>query len=136
MKSSITQEHDFGCAIACMAFITNKSYQDLLMVLGNNKAATRGIYCKELVEILGKLGYFYSYNYLKPKLKVKIYQDSVIVFIQRSKKYPTGHYLVRYKNLWMDPWINLQTSSDIKKAKSGFRKRLPGRPIYGVFPEV
>ncbi|MEM0476561.1 MAG: hypothetical protein QW367_02905 [Candidatus Aenigmatarchaeota archaeon] len=73
------------------------------------------------------------YKYLKPKWRRKIYQEGTIVFIKRNKKYPYGHYLVRYKNLWMDPWINLLKEKRMEKAKAGFRKRLPGKPIYAIF---
>jgi len=33
----------------------------------------------------------------------------------------------------MDPWINFQKDKNLKNAKAGFRKKLPGRPIYGIF---
>jgi hypothetical protein len=88
-----------------------------------------------LVAILDRSGYFYQYRYLKPRLRKIIYRDDVIVFIKRSKKYPFGHYLVRYQNLWMDPWINFPKEKDVKKAKAGFRKRLPGKAIYALFPK-
>lgn len=41
---------------------------------------------------------------------------------------PFGHYLIRFNNQWIDPWINLPN----KNIKAGFRKRLPGKPIYGI----
>jgi hypothetical protein len=33
----------------------------------------------------------------------------------------------------MDPWINFTENKNIKKAKAGFRARLPGKAIYVVF---
>lgn len=133
MKSPICQKDNFGCSIACLAFITNKTYEEVVNDLGKEKAKTKGFYCKEIVNYLKKLRYQVEFHYLKPKWRKKIYHDKTIVFIKRSKRYPYGHYLVRYKNLWMDPWINFSIDSDIKNARADFRKRLPDRPIYGIF---
>jgi len=65
-----------------------------------------------------------------------MYEDGVIVFIKRSVRYPAGHYLARMNGQWMDPWINFpndQNIKNIKNATSGFRKKLPGKPIYALF---
>lgn len=64
-----------------------------------------------------------------------IYRDNVIIFLKRSIDYPFGHYLLRVNSKWMDPWINLQKNKNIKDASSGYRMRLPGKPIYAVFTE-
>lgn len=133
MKSPITQKDNLGCSIACLAFISNKTYEEVTVNLGKEKAKTKGFYCREIVEYLKKLGYQAEFHYLKSKWRKKIYKDKTIVFIKRSKKYPYGHYLIRYQNLWMDPWINFKKGKSVKKAKAGFRKRLPGKPIYGIF---
>ena len=133
MKNSILQKDNFGCSSACLAFITNKTHEEVINDLGKEKARTKGFYCREIVNYLKKLGYKAEYHYLKPKWRKKIYQDKTIVFIKRGKKYLFGHYLVRYQNLWMDSWINFQKDKNIRKAKAGFRKRLPDTPIYGIF---
>jgi hypothetical protein len=49
--------------------------------------------------------------------------------------YPEGHYLVRKGNIWMDSWINFKNNKKVFQAKSGFRKKLPGRAIYLVRPK-
>ena len=55
-----------------------------------------------------------------------------IVFIEKSKKYPAGHFLVKTaQSSWMNPWINFPL---IKHPVSGFEKKLPGKPIYSIFP--
>ncbi len=106
MKNQIVQRNNFGCNATCLAFITNKTYEKVVKDLGKKKAKSKGFYCQEIVNYLKKSGYQAEFHYLKSKWKKKIYQDKTIVFINRSKKYPYGHYLVRYRNLWMDPWIN------------------------------
>jgi len=133
MEYPIPQKDNFGCSLASLAFITNKTYPEVLNDLGKEKAKTKGFYCREIVAYLKKLGYQTEYHYLKLKWKKRIYQDKTIVFIRRSKKYPFGHYLVRYHHLWMDSWINFPKDKDIKSAKAGFRKKLPDTPIYGIF---
>ena len=63
-----------------------------------------------------------------------MYQPNAIVYVKKSKKYPAGHYLCRlgyigYK--WMDPWINFPD----RDIQAGFRRRLPGKPVYVIFPK-
>jgi hypothetical protein len=134
MKKPVTQEHDYGCGVACVAFVTGVPYQQVVNLLNRNKTTSQGFLCKDLVVVLDNLGYPYNFKYLKPRLRIKIYREGTIIFIKRSKQYPAGHYLVRYEDQWMDPWINLPFSKNIELARSGFRKRLPGKPIYAILP--
>ena len=131
----VTQKHAFGCGAACVAFIVKKSYEKVVSLLEESKAISQGYHCKDLVICLFKFNFSYSCKYLKPKLKRRIYNEGVIVFIKRSRKYPAGHYLTRHKGLWIDPWINWNIDNNIIHARSGFRKRLPGKPIYALFPK-
>mgnify|MGYP001563219775 CR=1 FL=1 len=128
----IRQEDPFGCGIACVAFVTDISYEDSLKLFedGKSKAKKVGFLCKEIVNALKFKGQIYEYKYVKIRYRKIIYNQNTIVFIKRSNKYPTGHYLVRANNKWMDPWINFP----YENAKAGFRKRLPGKPIYMIFP--
>jgi hypothetical protein len=34
----------------------------------------------------------------------------------------------------MDPWINILKDKKLINAKSGYRKRLPGSPMYAIIP--
>lgn len=129
------QEHNFGCGAACASFVSGKTYSEVVNLLGKNKARKTGFDCKDLIGVLLKFGKNYSFNYIKTRLRSRIYEDGTIVFIKRSKRYPHGHYLVRYKKLWMDSWISFTKDENIAYAKAGFRKRLPGKPIYIIFPE-
>lgn len=132
--NSVTQKHNFGCGIACIAFIVKINYSKVLSHLSFTQAENTGFNCQELVQVLSKFNHIYLYKYLKPKLKRKIYQNGIIVFIKRSTKYPSGHYLTYSDGQWMDPWINFLKSENVNQAKSGFIKRLPGTPIYALFP--
>ncbi len=130
----IAQEDGYGCGIACAASIVGMSYENTKQLFSNAKQAKDfGFLCKDIVDAFAKKKLSYEYRYIKPKLKKAIYKPGTIVFIARSKKYPAGHYLARDKKKgWMDPWINFP--SDLKDSKAGFRRRLPGRPIYAILP--
>jgi hypothetical protein len=128
----IPQKDNLGCGVACLAFLLNSDYLTTLKIIKNGKykAKNKGFLCNEIVKALKMEGKIFRCKYVSPKSRKNIYKDNSIVFIKRSKKYPAGHYLCRYKNLWMDPWINFDKNDDLKYAKAGFRKRLPGKPIY------
>jgi hypothetical protein len=134
MKNSITQEFDYGCGIACFAFALGIPYKQAAMQLGNKQANSTRFWVKDFVTALNNAGKSYQLKYVKPHLRKQIYQEATIVLIRRSKHYPRGHYLIRHDNQWMDPWINLPFNKDIARAKSGFRKRLPGSPMYALIP--
>ncbi len=135
MRKSITQEFDYGCGIACFAFALNISYKEASTILGPKQANSNRFWIKDLTAALNGAGLKYKSRHINEKLRNTIYQDGTIVLIRRSKSYIAGHYLIRYTGQWMDPWINLCLDSDINNARSGFRKRLPGSPMYALFSE-
>lgn len=135
MRESITQEFNYGCGIACFAFALGMTYQPAAKHLVELQANSERFWIKDFTAALNKSGKYYVSKYMKPPMMRKIYKEGTIVLIRRSKQYPTGHYLIRHKGQWMDPWINLPTDKDILHAKSGFRKRLPGRPMYVLLPQ-
>lgn len=133
MKRFITQQHASGCAVAAVATIANTSYSKALSFFKNGefRAQLRGFYCKEIVKALQKVGLFYTYHHITNKNHKKIYTNKAIVFIRRSKKYPQGHYVARHNNRWKDSWLNYPS---ILNVTSGYRRRLPGTPIYMILP--
>lgn len=138
IPKAVVQEDPSGCGVACVAFVLGLTYPAALKLFkkGEYKADNCGFYCQEMTEVLNNQGKDFELKYIKEKIKRKIYRDHTIIFIKRSKKYPAGHLLCRYKNIWMDPWINFQKNKNIKKAEAGFRKRLPGKPIYAILPKT
>jgi len=138
ISKPVLQKHPFGCGVACVAFILGRNYSATLKLFrdGKCKVKNRGFYCKEIVEVLNKKEAEFEYKYIKDGVRRKIYQDYSIVFVKRSKKYPVGHYLCRYKNIWIDPWINFQKNQNIKEAEAGSRKRLPGKAVYVILPKT
>lgn len=114
-----------GCAVACVAFILKTSYDDAKRAFKHPEYAwQRGYYCREICEALRSRGKEYTCSRYSPEKRRLLYRPYIIVFIAKSKKHPFGHFLVRTKNGWMNPWINIPS---MVPAKSGFQKRLPGR---------
>lgn len=134
MRKSITQEFDYGCGIACYAFALNITYKQAAVQLGQRQAASARFWVNDLREALNNAGLNYSSKHINIDKQPVDYQEGTIVLIRRSKSYPTGHYLIRYNGAWMDPWINLPCNKDINQASSGFRKQLPEKVMYSIFP--
>ncbi len=136
MDESITQEHGLGCGVACIAFVTKLPYRQVVALMGALEARTKGFSPKRMNAALEALNYAYTRNYLNPQLVPLINREGVIVFIKRSARHPKGHYLVHHRGQWMDPWINfLADIRDISSAQSGYHAKLPGTPIYALFPK-
>lgn len=129
---AITQEQGMGCGVACVASLVGLSYKKAMRFFKNKKgASTRGYYCPEICYALKRSGKNYKWKKATKASKPLLQKQGVIVFIKRSKKYPEGHYLLRTANGWMDPWINYP---NIKPAKAGIRRKLPGSADYIIFP--
>lgn len=129
---AVTQEHISGCAIACVAALLGISYKRALKLFTHPEyAISRGYYRKEIVQALSKAGKNYGYRKVTAKNRHLIRMDGAIVFLKTGKKYPIGHYVVRLKGRWMDPWLNHLI---INPAKGGFRKRLPEKAQWVIYP--
>lgn len=133
MKQSVTQALDYGCGVACFAFVTDMTFQQAVAFLGKEYSVKHGWRPSDLVVALNRFGLSYKNNYVR-KMKTVVYPNGSIVLIERSAVYPVGHYLVFQDSQWMDPWINLPEDYDLKNAESGFRSRLPGNAMYALAP--
>jgi hypothetical protein len=135
MRDAITQKVEYGCGVACFAFAANITYDEAAHFLGLEQASSDRFWIKDFVTALNRFGLQYEAKYVKPHIRRLIYIEGAIVLIHRSKTYKSGHYLIRHNGQWMDPWINLPKSYDIRKATSGYRARLPGKPMYVLLPK-
>ena len=129
----ITQKLDYGCGVACFAFVCNMTFEEAVVFLGKEYSVKHGWRPSDLVSALGRFGLSYKNHYVRRK-DVDDYPRGSIVLIERSDDYPVGHYLTLTARGWMDPWINLSETKDIHKAKSGFRNELPGKAMYALVP--
>ena len=125
---AVIQEDPMGCGVACVAFILNLSYINTRSLFrnGDKKASTVGFSCVSIVNALKLNGLKYRHRAVKDRNEV--FQNGSIVFIYYSDNYPFGHYLAKSKSGWMDPWVNIHNEPRI----AGFRKTLPGKPIYVI----
>jgi len=128
----VAQEHTMGCGIACVASAAGVSYEEALSKTESALILKRGCYLRELKEALKKLGHNYNYKKYSEKDYDLLKNPGTIVFIRRSTNYPNGHYLLKTKKGWMDPWINCP---EIAPAKAGYCKELPGEPQWILFLE-
>ncbi len=135
MKTPVVQEDDYGCAVACVAFVLDISYGRALKLFSQGKSRVQvggDFYVREIAAILNSQGLCYKQRYIKSHKKKHIVREGTIILTARNKRYATGHYLVRHNGRWMDSWINL---AKYPRA-AGYRLRLPGRPQMGVFDET
>lgn len=127
----VRQEDGLGCAVACVAFVLQIPYKQALTLFPDGKRRVKeeaNFYCPEIVQILNNAELKYTWKKLPKNLPEKDLKNLSIVFIKRSKIHPYGHFLCRYNDSWMDPWINLPD----RNIKAGFRETLPGEPTYAI----
>ncbi len=127
----VTQEHSMGCGLACVAYLLNKSYREVLRGCRTKRHAwTRGFYCRELVTLLNKNGRTYSWRAFTINEKTNSIPIDSIVFLKPCQSYPSGHFLVKVSNgKFMNPWINFP---EINPVKSGYQRKI-GRVNYIIF---
>lgn len=123
--SGIPQKDLFGCSVACVAKAAGICYDEALLLFNNpDLAKNRGFSCKEIVSALKKTDFkCFTVRVRSNRLNFK---SKSIVFIERNKVYPCGHFLIKIGIKWMDPWINYPKFPIM----SGYRKNLPGRVIF------
>lgn len=116
-----------GCAVACTASLLGIDYKRALKKFndGERKHSGSGFYVYDIKNVLKEYNLNpKTYNLLKKKLKYKI---GDIIFTKEGEGDFLGHYLLKTKFGWMDCWINYPS---IVPAKSGYRKRYPGRALW------
>ncbi len=134
LKKTVTQEFEYGCAIACIAFLLNLSYREAEALVGEEQAGSNRFWVKDVNELLNSQGLRYARKHIKTASRDHLMKEGTIALIRRSKLHPSGHYLIRHNDYWMDPWINLSKDKNINNAVSGYRKRLPGSVMYIIYP--
>ena len=131
-----------GCGIACLSNLLNLDY-DYVKKDFETKfySIEKGIKIFDIVKYFKTLNLEYKSKFFNQNKKYKLniieakkyseIEDS-ITLIAKNYKYPVGHYLLRIKNGWVDPWYNLPS---IDNVKAGLRKELPNNPWYVLYPK-
>ena len=125
----VRQEDGLGCAVACVAFVLNLSYKDAVNLFTNGKERVKkkaNFYCPEIVSVLKNTGMTYKWKKVIDTHDKEIYKNFSIVFIQDGKY---GHFLCRYNNTWMDPWVN----RPYRPISAQFITDLPVSPTYVIY---
>ena len=127
-----------GCGIACISNLLDKPYDEIKQDFESKfYTIERGIRISDIVKYLNTHGLqykskFFNQNKLNKEEADKYSKiENTITLIAKNKKYPLGHYLLRTKEGWIDPWHNLPS---IDKVEAGVRKELPGNPWYVLYP--
>lgn len=129
----VAQKDPMGCGIACVAFICGTPYNSGKRLFSIHDGTRPDCFCRDITAALAKAGK--AYGWRRTSRGRTRYAEGSMVFIMRSNRFPAGHFLVRRSGMWMDPWLNLDAANpDIGKARAGFRKRLPGKASYYIFP--
>lgn len=134
MSNPVTQEHGYGCAVACVAYILCISYNDALKLFDKPQQAWReGFYCVDIINALAKGAKIYEFCRTDDQ-KNPYFPVNCIVYVESSEKYPVGHYLTKtINNQWMNSWINCPV---ICPTLSGFEEQLPGIVSYVIYPSI
>jgi hypothetical protein len=101
----VAQKELMGCAIACVGFVLSITYEEASRLFHRpEQAGYDGYMCADIVDALSKRG-------VKCRIRKSMSGPSrvspgTIVFLGKSAKYPTGHYVVKTNGGWMNPWEN------------------------------
>ena len=140
MAKQLQHQKDLnGCGIACLSNLLDKPY-DVVKKDFESKFYTieRGVTMFDIVNYLKTQGLEYKSKFFNHSKKLNLNEankysriNNSITLITKSSKYPIGHYLLRTKSGWIDPWFNLPS---IDNVRAGIRKELPNAPWYVLYP--
>jgi len=129
----IAQETPMGCGVACVANLLQISYKKALKLFDKpKKHVEKGFYCREIINALEKVGLDYDFRKISCKTKHYLKKNNIIVFVKEGKDDIYGHYFVKTEKEWIDSWSNWPM---INPAKAGLRKKLPGKPLWVIYPK-
>lgn len=141
-KTKFQHQKDLnGCGIACLSNLLNRSYDQIKKDFESKfYTIERGIKIFDIVNYLETQKLKYKSKFFNKNKKYKLNKaeadkfskiENSITLITKSKKYPAGHYLLRTKKGWIDPWYNLPS---IDNVRAGIRKELPDNPWHVLYP--
>lgn len=121
-----------GCAVACVAARLGLSYSSALKLFAHPEYAwTRGFYCGEIVDALGRAGLNYAYSKFDlHRDRKNLVRSGTIAFVDPCEVHALGHFYLRTHRGWMNPWANFPK---IKDVQARYQLRLPSKVGYVVF---
>jgi hypothetical protein len=138
----VHQKDGYGCGLACLANLLKSDYDSVKKDWEKDfYKLEKATYVADVVKFLNSRGLNYKskffnqnkkYEYKKEEAKEFSKIENAIILIFKNEIYPAGHYLLRVKNGWVDPWFNYPS---IDNVHAGIRKELPGNVWYVIYPE-
>lgn len=128
----VTQQHDYGCGVACVATIVDLTYEGALGLFGpdaERKANTEGFYLEEITAALRKANKDAYWVKDQPSNGIERRKVNSIVFVKAGETYPAGHYLTRTRKGWSNSWSNFPNYP----RESAYVKEIPGTPEYFIY---
>ncbi len=121
-----------GCGVACVASRCGVSYSKALEWFEHPEHAwTRGYYCEEIVATLARAGFEYTFAAFNSREHhLLLNREGTLVFQAPSDEYPHGHYFLRARGGWMNPWSNYPNMIPIN---SGFQPTIKGIVSFVVY---
>ncbi|AGL61840.1 hypothetical protein L336_0129 [Candidatus Saccharimonas aalborgensis] len=86
MAKSITQKLDYGCGVACFAFVCNMNFDEAIKFLGREYSVKNGWRPSDLSKELNSFGFNYKNYYVRKKVHIE-YPLNSIVLIEKSQQY-------------------------------------------------
>ena len=131
-KNLVPQENPMGCAVACVASQCRIKYHEALQLFDRPDFSwTRGFYASEVVTALAEFNLDYDFEkFENKKHESQLNQPGTFIFTEANSRYPSGHYFLRLKTGWMNPWANFP---HMKPVKSALEKEIQGRILYVIF---
>jgi len=130
-----------GCGLACLANLLNQPYDKVKKDFESKFYPIKnGIKIFDIVRYLETKGFFYKSKFFNqnPKHQKTTGEEEEftkivgsIILIVKNDAYPVGHYLLRVKNGWVDPWYNFPS---IDNVHAGIRTKLPNNAWYVLYP--
>ncbi len=132
MKNVVKQEDAFGCAIACVAQITGRSYQDAKNLFRNpDYVANNGCGCIIMKNALMRAGFKYRFTKARSNNLELLSRTGTLVLIEPNEQYKFGHYLVKTNHGWMNSWVNCP----FYPIRACLENELPGNAEWIIYPE-
>ncbi len=124
----VTQEDRFGCGVACAACILKQTYKDTKKLFDEVRVEEYGCDCPDITAVLNKA----DLNYRWGKYTGASISEKSIIYLGKSDQFKVGHWLVKTKNGWMNPWV---TGASVKDAQAEFQNELPESNIeWYIYP--
>ncbi|WP_184362698.1 cysteine peptidase family C39 domain-containing protein [Xanthomonas euroxanthea] len=130
----VRQQNEWGCGVACTASLLGISYKGAMAEVQIAAAANidfslEGLELEIIISVLQQHGLSVSV-----RTDLKRWPIGTIAFLsEKEGAYKgSGHYILKTKEGWMDPYFNALTRGEKESRKARCRSRLPRNTFVQV----